>query len=138
MRFIDTNVFVYALLEPRSRNLSPEECTLLRQAQEIMKNVAAGEKVLCSVVHLSEFLNIIQRRQGVPSSCEALGALLNMKQILIAEVTAKNYELALAIAQETGVGLNDCLAAVLMASQDVNEIYSFDKDFDRIGVTRIK
>ena len=39
--------------------------------------------------------------------------------------------------KEKEVGLSDAIAYVIMIDNNVREIYSFDRDFDRLNVKRI-
>ena len=39
--------------------------------------------------------------------------------------------------KEKEVGLSDAMAYVIMIDNNVREIYSFDRDFDRLNVKRI-
>jgi len=136
MRFLDTNVLVYALLEPR-RALTPLEMKLIADAKVVLHRIERGEKVMCSVVHVSEFVNIIQHRKGVVAACEFLNSLIAQDNIKIAGVERRHYQIALEIAHESHVSINDCIAVVLMAEHGVSEIYSFDKDFDALGIKRV-
>lgn len=53
MRFIDANVFTYAILKPR-RPLSDREREIKERAKRILRRVNEGEEVATTVVHLSE------------------------------------------------------------------------------------
>ena len=53
MRFIDANVFLYALLKPKP-NLPKEVIEKKKQAREILRRIENGEEVATTVVHLSE------------------------------------------------------------------------------------
>lgn len=119
------------------RKLSPQDQSMINAARGIMDRIENGERVISSAAHLSEFANIVQRRAGAAASCEALSSLLGMDNIDFSDVDKGHYLLALEIAKESGVGVNDCLAAVLMSKNNSSEIYSFDTDFDRLGVRRI-
>ncbi len=41
------------------------------------------------------------------------------------------------VAKETKVGLSDAIAYTIMKDNELNEVYSFDRDFDRLNVSRI-
>ena len=41
------------------------------------------------------------------------------------------------IVKEKNVGLCDAIAYVIMMKNGVNEIYSFDSDFDKLNVRRV-
>ena len=44
---------------------------------------------------------------------------------------------ALEVAKATKVGLSDGIAYTIMKDNELNEVYSFDRDFDRLNVRRI-
>lgn len=60
-----------------------------------------------------------------------------MESLSFSSVHKDHYLLALEISRESGARANDCLAVVLMSKNDSREIYSFDADFDSLGVKRI-
>lgn len=54
------------------------------------------------------------------------------------EPNKENYLDAIDIAEESNIGLNDALAYVLMRSNGIAEIYTFDRHFDQLtGIKRI-
>ncbi len=64
---------------------------------------------------------------------EFLLASLNITLISV----AKDYVDTINIAKDI-IGLNDCVTYIIMKKKGIEEIYSFDSDFDRLGVKRIK
>ncbi|MBI4451588.1 type II toxin-antitoxin system VapC family toxin [Candidatus Woesearchaeota archaeon] len=136
MKFLDTNVLVYGLLKPR-RTPSRAGESIIERAAAIVKRIDAGEPVLSSTVHLSEFVNIYQSREGIQFARDAVAALLALDKMVIATVTRQHYRLALSLSEASGVNLNDCLAAVIMTEHDVSAAYTFDADFDKLGVARV-
>lgn len=136
MRFLDTNVLVYALLAPR-RVLSEQEKSMLKNAKQIMGRVDKGERVVWSVVHISEFVNIVQHHYNLGAAYDILASLLGMENVKILSVSVDHYNLALEMARSVRVSINDCLAAVLMIENKISELYSFDTDFDALQIKRI-
>lgn len=136
MRLLDTNVMVYAILDPHSSN-HPESGGLISPSMEIMARIEKGEPAVLSTVHLSEFINIISRRMGISMACHALKSLFTLDNLIFYPVEKEDYELAVEISQDQKVGINDCLAVVIMGRLKIKEIYSFDQDFDKLGITRI-
>ena len=59
MRFIDANVFLYAIIKPRA-SLSPTDKNIKRLARDIISRIDSNEKALTTVVHISEVLNILE------------------------------------------------------------------------------
>ncbi|MFQ6123550.1 MAG: hypothetical protein ACE5R6_02955 [Candidatus Heimdallarchaeota archaeon] len=52
-------------------------------------------------------------------------------------VTQTQYQNAVIISKTHNVGINDALTKLLMDAETISEIYSYDKHFDTLGVTRI-
>jgi len=63
--------------------------------------------------------------------------LLLAGNVKVFDVTKKDCLKALEIAKEKGVGLSDAIAYVVMKKSGVEEIYSFDSDFDKLDVRRV-
>ena len=63
--------------------------------------------------------------------------LLLARNVKVFDVTRKDCLKALEIAKEKNVGLSDAIAYVIMLNNGINEIYSFDSDFDNLGVKRV-
>jgi len=59
MRFIDANVFIYAVVKPK-RRVPKDIVDIKSRAKAIMERVDGGEPVLTSVVHLSEVANVLE------------------------------------------------------------------------------
>lgn len=129
MRFIDSNVFVYAFLKPR-RKLSRSEERLKSSAKGIVARINAGEKVLTSVVHLAEIANILEDNLRMEESLGIERALLMNENIDVAKVSREDCIAAVGVAEDVGVGMNDAVAHVAMRERGITELYSFDKDFD--------
>lgn len=137
MRFIDASVFIYAYLRP-TKKLSSEMVTTKNNARKIIGRISAGEPATTSLVHVSEIANILEARMPLPESLELLSGLLDLSNLFTVDPTKRQYASALEEARSANVGVNDALACLLMRDLDINEIYSFDSDFDRIeGIARI-
>lgn len=126
MRFIDSNVFVYGFSKPH-RVLDDDAKRIKKKASDIVGNLRNG---LTSTVHLSEVANIIGDLSSKKDAANAVLAILSSPHVTVLEVSAKDYWLAAQLSVEKNVGVNDCLAVVLMQANGVKEIYSFDGDFD--------
>jgi len=60
MRFLDANVFIYAYYKPK-RKLNEKEKRMKEEAKNIVNRIMEGEKIVTSIVHLSEVVNILKR-----------------------------------------------------------------------------
>ncbi|MFH0713220.1 MAG: type II toxin-antitoxin system VapC family toxin [Candidatus Micrarchaeota archaeon] len=137
MRFVDSNILIYALLKSQ-RELTSEVRAIKSSAQNILARVEKGEKVITSVVHLSEFVNVLERHISARQQRATLESILSNKNIEIVSVTRESYDLAIELARNSELGINDALAVVIMQQREVSEIYSFDKDYDLVsGVIRL-
>ena len=128
--FVDTNVFIYALLKP-TRKLQPHEANAKEAAKKIVSRINEGEKVATSVVHFSEVCNILEDYLPFGEALSIEKGLLLRENILVCEVSEDDYLKAISVAEDQQVGVNDALVYVLMKKEAIQSVYSFDKDFDR-------
>lgn len=131
MRFIDSNVFIHAYIKPR-RRLQEHEKRIKEEAKAIIARVNRGEEVVTTVVHLGEIANLLEDFMPFEAALEVIRGLLLKDNIHMAEISRKDYLSALPIAEDSAVGLNDALAYISMTHSGIGEIYSFDKDFDKL------
>ena len=131
MRFIDANVFLYALIKPK-RELSHSEQTVKKQARKILESLDSNGKVLTTAVYISEVFNILESHSTNDYTFEVAERLLFNDNIIIESVNKENYRISLLIAKKHNISINDALAVFFMRNNKVKEIYSFDKHFDDI------
>jgi hypothetical protein len=133
MRFIDANVFIYAVLKPKT---ALPELVLKRKtaAKEIFLRVNGGEPVTTTTVHLSEVANVLEDVAGLDFACDLLSALLSKPSIIVQSVSADNYRASTRLAQKYSISINDALALVVMEQQAIDEIYTFDRHFSQAPV----
>lgn len=131
MRFVDASVFVHAFIRPR-RELKPHEERIKRSAKQIVKRIDAGEEIAISTVHLSEVANILEDYMPLKSALEIVASLISKPSIMLLNVMGKDCIKALLVAQTDVIGFSDAIAYVLMSERKIQEIYSFDRDFDNI------
>lgn len=138
VRFIDSSVFVHAYLKPK-RPLKPQEEEIKEAAKKIVTRVNAGERVVSSVINLSEISNILEDHLSMVDALSIERALCLRENVSILDVRREDCIAALDEAEMHEVGLNDALVYVLMKRNDLGELYSFDRDFDRFkDVKRLK
>ncbi|NJE48337.1 type II toxin-antitoxin system VapC family toxin [Thermococcus sp. 9N3] len=137
MRFIDANVFIYAFLRPKKE--PPENVKEIKErAKAILTRVSDGERVVTTVVHLSEVANVVESRGGKKKAVEVVLAVLTSENIEVLPVSPSDYLKATLIAEEKNLGVNDALAYVKMKELDIEEIYTFDRDFEKLDVRVVK
>ena len=137
MRFVDASVFLHAYLRP-VKKLPPEIETMKAKARSIVTRISHGERVATSLVHVSEIGNMLEARANLQTSLEILSGLLSLPNLIVLEPSVDSYQSALLESERYSVGVNDALVCVLMRAEGISEIYSFDRDYDRLkGITRV-
>lgn len=131
-RFVDASVFVHAYLKPK-RHLKPHERQLKAQARAIVTRLNEGESVVTSVVHVSEIANVLEDWLRLDDAQAIQTGLCTRQNIGILSVSRGDLLEALGLGREEAFGTTDALAVVLMRSEGLREIYSFDRDFDQFG-----
>jgi len=136
VRFVDASVFLHAYLKPK-RVLKPHEKEIKENAKSILRRISEGEQVLTTAVHFGEVANLLEDLLPLPEALKLESGILALNNVEMVEVSKEMYLAAAPLAAEKGVGLNDALAVVAMSERGISEIYSFDGDFDRLGVKRL-
>ncbi|MCD6447962.1 MAG: type II toxin-antitoxin system VapC family toxin [Thermoplasmata archaeon] len=136
MRFVDASVFVHAFLKPK-RKLKPHEIEIKESAKEIVRRINDGEEVGITVVQIVEIANLLESYLPLSEALKVEEFLLLAKNVNVFDVTKRDCLKALKISRERSAGLSDAIAYVVMMKIGVNEIYSFDSDFDKLNVKRI-
>ena len=134
MRFIDSNVFIHAILKP-TRTLARHEQEIKEAAKAILKRIEEGETAATTVVHLSEVANILESRTTLATARKILIAITSNENLTITPTTARQYRGALQLSETLNTGINDALAQLTMTQLHIHDIYSFDKHHDYIPQT---
>jgi len=136
MRFIDANVFIYAVLKPK-RKLNERGMEIKNAAKEIFKRVNEGEEVITTVVHLSEVANVLEDATNLSLSIPFLRDIMLKRNVIIEKVSDEDYMESVLLADEKRVSINDALAYILMRRKGIEEIYTFDKHFENLDVRSV-
>ena len=137
MRFIDTNVFLYAAIKPKGK-VSEKILERKEKAKRILLRIEKGEKVATTVVHLSEVANILEAKTNLTTALMFIESLLLAENVRILPVSPEDYLKALIIAKERNVSVNDALAYLKMKELDIKEIYTFDDHFKNLEVVIVR
>jgi predicted nucleic acid-binding protein len=124
MRFVDANVFIYVLVK------SPKEDYEISKG--ILKRIENGEEAATSLAIIQEVVDWLEynnRKKEVRSFLTAVNSYLTMKKIF---VTWDSFLNAQDDVDEHKIDFVDALALQTMAKNKISEIYSNDKDFDRV------
>ena len=131
MRFIDSSVFLHAYLRP-VKKIPHDIETLKSNARNIVRRVSGGEAVVTSLIHISEISNILGARMTLDQSLDILSGILGLPNLRLLEPSKTEYEVCIEESRTYVIGVNDALASILMREERIDEIYSFDSDFDKV------
>jgi predicted nucleic acid-binding protein len=132
MRFLDANIFIYAYYKPKEQ-LTQTEKQMKEQAKQIISNVSQGkEEVTMTVVHLSEIVSILKHGMPLSQLTKIIRGIFMLDNIKIHDVTREAYFAAVELGEDLRLEANDALAVDVMRVNNIEEIYSFDEDFDQI------
>jgi len=130
MRFLDANIFIYAYYKP-GKELSKKAKIMKEESKKILKAINSGEKVVTTIVHLSEINNFLKKSMDMISLKNLFLDLYSLENVKIVGMNAEDYLAAIAMMTETGQDANDCLALKVMKDLEIKKIYSFDRGFER-------
>lgn len=132
MRFLDANIFVYAYYKPR-RELTERERLMKNEAKRIIKGISEGEvEVLTTVVHMSEAVNILKHGMPLEHLIKVILGLVMFDNVKILGVSKNTYFAAAELGGDLKLDPNDALAVEVMRLGGIDEIYSFDEDFEKV------
>ncbi len=137
MRFIDANVFLYAMIKPK-KSVSKEILKKKEKAKQIILRIEEGEKVVTTAVHLSEVANILEAKVNLKTFLKFIENLLLAENVKVLPVSQEDYLKALLIAKEKNVSINDALAYLKMMEHGIKEIYTFDNHFKNLNVVIVQ
>ena len=135
MRFLDANIFVrYITLDDPEK---AEACLGLFERVSLgEEEVLISEVVVAEVVYVLSSLSLYRMRP--PEISLRLRALLGLRGIRIAGKTRCLRALELYGANPF-LGFEDALAVAYMEDEGIGELYSYDRDFDRVaGIARVE
>ena len=75
MRFIDSNIFLYAIIKPKGK-IDPEILERKEKSRKILLRIKAGEEVVTTVIHLSEVANILEAKANIHASINLVKEVL--------------------------------------------------------------
>ena len=130
MRFVDANVFLYTLIGSPKRDYETSKA--------ILKRVEDGEKAMTSLAVIQEVVDWLEyngRKKEAGVFLAAVNSYTKMKKV---SNRWRDFPRASAEAEKEGVDFVDALTLAVMRREKVAEVYSNDKDFDRIaGIKRV-
>ena len=124
MRFVDANVFIYILVK------SPEPDYVI--SKRILQRIEDGEQTATSLAVIQEVVDWLEynnRKKEVRSFLTAVNSYLTMNKL---SITWDDLFTTLNDMEEHQIDFVDALTLQTMKKNKINEIYSRDKDFNRV------
>jgi predicted nucleic acid-binding protein len=124
MRFVDANVFVYVLMK------SPRKDYEI--SKRILERIEKGEETATSLAIIQEVVDWLEynnRKREVRSFLIGANSYLSMEK---QNANWDDFLLALDDMDEYKIDCVDALTLQRMKKSKITEIYSNDKDFDRV------
>ncbi len=139
MKFIDSNPFIHAFYKPKNELLDQNKRDLKNASKAIVSRINKGEKVLTTVIHISEVYNLLKRSYNQEILNKLVYSLILKENIQIAGVDKRTLLSGQELAIDNNIDLNDGVAVTIMQQMEIGEIYSFDAHFDNFKwITRLK
>jgi predicted nucleic acid-binding protein len=130
LRFVDANVFLYTLIGSPKRDFETSKA--------ILKRVEEGEEAMTSLAVIQEVVDWLEyngRKKEVGIFLAAVNSYAKMKKV---GNRWRDYPRASAEAEKTGIDFVDALTLAVMRREKLAEVYSNDRDFDRVaGIRRV-
>lgn len=126
-KFVDTNILLEAYLREGDK------------AKRCLRLLKSDADLFTSWLVIGEFEWVLRSVYGFKRSeaAEFLGSVVSLENLEIPD--RKFLSQALKIFREKNVDWADCLNGVTMLSRGAREVYSYDRDFDKIpGVKRLE
>jgi predicted nucleic acid-binding protein len=125
LKFVDANVFIYVLVKSPKKDFEI--------AYGILERIEHGEESATSTAVIQEVVDWLEynnRKKEIKTFLTAVNSYLSMNKL---DVAWDNYLPSLEAMYDKQIGFVDSLTLQLMKQHKITEIYSNDKDFDRIG-----
>ena len=126
MKGVDSNIIVYALNQDLHEH---------GNCKGLLKKVADGEETISvpSIVFMESYHALVYAYKFDESEVKRrIIAIIDSENINVLEIAVSTILLAFEIAEEYKTGGRDSLIAASLLEHNIQEIYSHDKDFDKI------
>jgi predicted nucleic acid-binding protein len=75
----------------------------------------------------------METRMLARDALEVLSSIMFLEKLVIIGSSGEAYRSALSAAEVLELGVNDALAYLAMKENGLTELYSFDRDYDKLG-----
>jgi predicted nucleic acid-binding protein len=124
MRFVDANVFIYQIMQSPQKDYEISE--------KILQRIEGGEEAAISLPVIQEVIKWLEynnRQKDIGSFLIAISSYLSINKFT---VTWDNFLPAVEDMNKNQISFVDSLTLQIMKQNKIDEIYSSDKDFNRI------
>jgi len=124
VRFVDANVFIYQIIQSPLKEFEISE--------RILQRIEKGEEVATSLPVIQEVIKWLEynkRKKEIGDFLLFINSYLSMDKL---SVEWDSFLQSIEDMNEKQIGFVDSLTLQLMKRNGIHEIYSDDKDFDRI------
>ena len=134
MIYLDANIFVYAYFKPKKGKILSDKIKWCKQeAKEIIKKINEEENTYCiSLIQISEVVNLLKNVMSWEDLQQFMMGLLSNKSIETVEISKLMYINAVSKISEYNMDSNDISAYLLMKEKEINQIYTFDRQYDNL------
>jgi predicted nucleic acid-binding protein len=130
LRFVDANVFLYTMIGSPKRDFDTSKA--------ILKRVEEGEEAITSLAVIQEVVDWLEyngRKKEAGVFLAAVNSYTKMKKV---SNRWRDFPRASVEAEKEDIDFVDALTLAVMRREKIAEVYSKDKDFDRIaGIKRV-
>ncbi len=130
MRGIDSNIIIYAINQDLPEH---DKC------KDLFLKIAKGIEPVAipSIVFMESFHALVRAYKYLESDVKKrLIAIIDSENINILDISVSTIIIAFDIAEEYKTGGRDSLIAASLLENNIKEIYSHDKDFDKIEIIK--
>jgi predicted nucleic acid-binding protein len=130
MRVLDSNIFIYHLAKDPRKG---------KRASEILQAVQDGEEAIIPSIVIVQVCSYLKWKKFSHAIPIFLKLLQSLPTLVKEETIFSDYILAISLQSKLNLPWNiwdDMVIASQMQRLAIHEIYSFDKDFDRITAVK--
>ena len=122
--YLDTNVFMYAILDPGKKG---------KEAEKVLRKVSARRLgAVTSALTFDELFWNVKKRKGMEEAIKNTEAFLQIPSVKLLAASAQVMNEALQLIKKYSLGPRDAIHAASALLNGVSTIVSEDTDFDRV------
>jgi predicted nucleic acid-binding protein len=130
MRGIDSNIIIYAVNQDLPEHI---------KCKDLFIKISKGLEPVAipSIIFMESFHALVRAYKYIESEVKKrLIAIIDSENINVLDISVSTIILAFEIAEEYKTGGRDSLIAASLLENNIKEIYSHDKDFDKIKIMK--